>query len=105
VGVILDVVYNHLGPEGITLGRVRPDFYGLYHTPLGARPELRLRGDDRDSDPVRSSSSTCNDGGARFHVDGAPGMRANDLTFHSTYFCELKRRYSKLPRERGAKWS
>ncbi len=49
LGVILDVVYNHLGPEGNYLGRFGPYFTDRYHTPWGAAFNF----DGRDSDPVR----------------------------------------------------
>lgn len=35
LGVILDVVYNHFGPEGNYLGRFGPYFTDRYHTPWG----------------------------------------------------------------------
>lgn len=35
LGVALDVVYNHLGPEGNFLGEFGPYFTGKYHTPWG----------------------------------------------------------------------
>jgi len=35
LGVILDVVYNHLGPEGNYLGDFGPYFTDCYHTPWG----------------------------------------------------------------------
>lgn len=35
ISVILDVVYNHLGPEGNYLGRFGPYFTDRYHTPWG----------------------------------------------------------------------
>lgn len=35
LGVVLDVVYNHLGPEGNYLGRFGPYFTGRYRTPWG----------------------------------------------------------------------
>jgi maltooligosyltrehalose trehalohydrolase len=49
LGVILDVVYNHLGPEGNYLAKFGPYFTGRYHTPWGDAVNL----DDRDSDEVR----------------------------------------------------
>ncbi|NGX55162.1 MAG: Malto-oligosyltrehalose trehalohydrolase [Chlamydiae bacterium] len=35
IGVCLDVVYNHPGPEGSYLGEFGPYFSGTYHTPWG----------------------------------------------------------------------
>jgi len=49
LAVILDVVYNHLGPEGNYLGQYGPYFSHRYHTPWGDA----LNFDDRDCDPVR----------------------------------------------------
>ena len=40
LAVILDVVYNHLGPEGNHLGRLGPYFTDAYHTPWGAAVNL-----------------------------------------------------------------
>ncbi|HEX4905865.1 MAG TPA: malto-oligosyltrehalose trehalohydrolase [Acidimicrobiales bacterium] len=36
LGVVLDVVYNHLGPEGNVLGRYGPYFTDFYSTPWGS---------------------------------------------------------------------
>ena len=49
LAIILDVVYNHLGPEGNYLGEFGPYFTDLYSTPWG--PAINF--DDRDSDEVR----------------------------------------------------
>ncbi len=49
LGVILDVVYNHLGPEGNYFEVFAPYFTERYHTPWGRA----LNYDGRDSDPVR----------------------------------------------------
>lgn len=35
LGIILDVVYNHLGPSGNYLGHFAPYFHNHYHTPWG----------------------------------------------------------------------
>ncbi|CAN5564182.1 malto-oligosyltrehalose trehalohydrolase [soil metagenome] len=48
MAIILDVVYNHLGPEGNYLGEFGPYFTGKYSTPWG--PAVNY--DDRDSDEV-----------------------------------------------------
>jgi maltooligosyltrehalose trehalohydrolase len=47
--VLLDVVYNHLGPLGNVLGRFGPYFTERYATPWGAAPNL----DGPESDEVR----------------------------------------------------
>ena len=49
LAVILDVVYNHLGPEGNYLAKFGSYFTGRYHTPWGDAVNL----DDRESDEVR----------------------------------------------------
>jgi maltooligosyltrehalose trehalohydrolase len=49
LAVVLDVVYNHLGPEGNYLGAYGPYFSGRYRTPWGDA----LNFDDADCDPVR----------------------------------------------------
>ena len=41
--VVLDVVYNHLGPEGNYLGQFGPYFTGRYQTPWGDGHQLRRR--------------------------------------------------------------
>jgi malto-oligosyltrehalose trehalohydrolase len=48
--VLLDVVYNHFGPEGNYLARYAPAFFtGRHHTPWGAA----INFDGEDSGPVR----------------------------------------------------
>jgi maltooligosyltrehalose trehalohydrolase len=49
IAVILDVVYNHLGPEGNILSEYGPYFTDKYHTPWGDA----LNFDDRWCDGVR----------------------------------------------------
>ncbi|GFE60699.1 malto-oligosyltrehalose trehalohydrolase [Geobacter sp. AOG2] len=49
LAVILDVVYNHLGPEGNYLHAFAPYFTDRYHTPWGDA----INFDGPDSDPVR----------------------------------------------------
>jgi maltooligosyltrehalose trehalohydrolase len=48
--VLLDVVYNHLGPEGNYLAEFGPYFTGRYHTPWGTA----INFDDSGSDAVRA---------------------------------------------------
>ncbi len=50
LAVILDVVYNHLGPEGNYLGHFGPYFTSKYHTPWGEAVNF----DDRYSDGFRN---------------------------------------------------
>jgi malto-oligosyltrehalose trehalohydrolase len=40
--VLLDVVYNHFGPEGNYLHRYAPDFFAPAHTPWGAAIDYRV---------------------------------------------------------------
>jgi maltooligosyltrehalose trehalohydrolase len=49
IGVCIDVVYNHLGPEGNRLDLFGPYFTDRYKTPWG----LAINYDGADSDPVR----------------------------------------------------
>jgi maltooligosyltrehalose trehalohydrolase len=50
LGVVLDVVYNHLGPSGNYLGEFGPYFTAKHQTPWGAAVNL----DDAGSDEVRA---------------------------------------------------
>lgn len=49
LGVILDVVYNHLGPEGNYVGEFGPYYCNRHHTPWGNA----INYDGPDSGPVR----------------------------------------------------
>jgi maltooligosyltrehalose trehalohydrolase len=40
--VLLDVVYNHFGPEGNYLGRYAPSFFAAAHTPWGSAIDYRV---------------------------------------------------------------
>ena len=40
--VLLDVVYNHFGPEGNYLGRYAPNFFTKAHTPWGSAIDYRV---------------------------------------------------------------
>lgn len=46
LAVILDVVYNHLGPTGNYLSHFGPYFTDMYHTPWGSAVNLDNRGSD-----------------------------------------------------------
>ncbi|GAA2353872.1 malto-oligosyltrehalose trehalohydrolase [Streptomyces carpaticus] len=50
LGVVLDVVHNHLGPSGNVLPRFGPYFTDRHHTPWGSAVNL----DGRGSDEVRA---------------------------------------------------
>ena len=41
--VMLDVVYNHFGPEGNYLGRYAPSFFTEAHTPWGSAIDYRVK--------------------------------------------------------------
>lgn len=41
--IMLDVVYNHFGPEGNYLGRYAPSFFTDAHTPWGSAIDYRVR--------------------------------------------------------------
>ncbi len=67
LGVVLDVVYNHLGPSGNRLSDFGPYFTNRYGTPWGDALNL----DDADSDPVHqfildNAAMWLRD----FHIDG-----------------------------------
>ncbi len=67
LAVVLDVVYNHLGPEGNVLDRFGPYFTDAYATPWGAA----LNFAEADSDHVRRYFIESAVGFVRdFHIDG-----------------------------------
>ncbi len=67
LGVILDVVYNHLGPDGNYLREFGPYFADRYRTPWGDA----LNYDGPDSDPVRDYVvQNARAWLADFHLDG-----------------------------------
>ena len=67
VAVILDVVYNHLGPEGNYLPAFYPFFSSRYRTPWGDA----INYDDADCDPVRRHAiENALYWLTEFHVDG-----------------------------------
>ena len=67
LGVLLDVVHNHLGPSGNYLPRFGPYFTDAHHTPWGSAVNL----DDVGSDEVRRYLIDNACGWLRdFHLDG-----------------------------------
>jgi maltooligosyltrehalose trehalohydrolase len=67
LGVLLDVVHNHLGPSGNYLPRFGPYFTDTHHTPWGSAVNL----DDADSDEVRRYLIDNACGWLRdYHLDG-----------------------------------
>ncbi|MDD2677204.1 MAG: malto-oligosyltrehalose trehalohydrolase [Methylacidiphilaceae bacterium] len=66
LAVVLDVVYNHLGPEGNYLSQFGPYFTENYRTPWG--PAVNF--DDADSDEVRGYFlQNAHTWFAEFHID------------------------------------
>ena len=82
LAVILDVVYNHLGPEGNYLADFGPYFTECYRTPWG--PALNF--DGPDSDPVRryfidnALYWVC-----EFHIDALRLDAVHTILDHSPY--------------------
>ena len=67
IAVVLDVVYNHLGPEGNYLERFGPYFTDAYHTPWGRA----MNYDGRGSDEVRRwARDNALHWISEYHVDG-----------------------------------
>ncbi len=67
MAVLLDVVYNHFGPEGCYLAQFGPYFTDRYHTPWGDAVNF----DGPESDPVRRFAVENARMWVRdFHVDG-----------------------------------
>jgi len=67
LAVILDVVYNHLGPDGNYLGRFGPYFTDRYGTPWGQAVNLDGRGSDEVREYfIRNALMWFED----YHVDG-----------------------------------
>ena len=65
---MLDVVYNHLGPEGNVLDAFAPYFTDRYSTPVGPGGQpRRARAPTRCG---RTSSQNALSGSSDFHVDG-----------------------------------
>ncbi|MEX2176083.1 MAG: malto-oligosyltrehalose trehalohydrolase [Pirellulaceae bacterium] len=67
IAVILDVVYNHLGPEGNYLGSYGPYFTDRYKTPWGEAVNFDGPGSDHVRDYVLDNARMWL---AEFHVDG-----------------------------------
>ncbi|WP_084671342.1 malto-oligosyltrehalose trehalohydrolase [Sporichthya polymorpha] len=100
LGVMLDVVYNHLGPSGNYLSSFGPYFTDKHHTPWGAAVNL----DDAGSDEVRrfiidSALAWLRD----YHVDGlrldAVHALADDRATH--LLTELQLAVDELAAETG----
>jgi maltooligosyltrehalose trehalohydrolase len=100
LALLLDVVYNHLGPEGNYLERFGPYFTSIYHTPWGKAVNL----DDAGSDEVRrfwcdnARMWLCD-----YHVDGLRLDAVHALLDRSAMHLleELARTVAELSRELG----
>jgi maltooligosyltrehalose trehalohydrolase len=82
LAVILDVVYNHLGPEGNYLSDFGPYFTDRYKTPWGSA----LNFDGPDSDPVRRffiENALC--WITEFHVDALRLDAVHAILDHSPF--------------------
>jgi maltooligosyltrehalose trehalohydrolase len=77
LAVFLDVVYNHIGPEGGYLREFGPYFTERYHTPWGAAVNY----DDRGSDEVRAF--VCNNVRMWIHDYRFDGLRLDAI--HAIY--------------------
>jgi maltooligosyltrehalose trehalohydrolase len=67
MAIVLDVIYNHLGPEGNYLQEFGPYFTGHYHTPWGSA----LNYDDEGCDDVRKFvTNNVRQWVRDFHFDG-----------------------------------
>ncbi|MBL6447473.1 malto-oligosyltrehalose trehalohydrolase [Fulvivirga sp. 29W222] len=82
IAVILDVVYNHMGPEGNYLAEYGPYFTGKYSTPWGKA----LNFDDAYSDHVkayflRNALMWLDD----YHIDGLRLDAVHSIIDHSAY--------------------
>src|SRR6185295_5732774 len=67
LAVLLDVVYNHLGPEGNYLAEFAPYFTDRYRTPWGAAVNYDGPGSDAVRDFVLDNARMWLD---EFHLDG-----------------------------------
>lgn len=100
LSVILDVVYNHLGPEGNYFGAYGPFFTDRYHTPWGQA----INYDGAQSDPVRELFiQNALYWLEEFHIDG---LRLDaihgifDFSAHH-FLAELKERTQQLAERSG----
>ncbi len=103
LAVILDVVYNHLGPEGNYISNYAPYFTDEYRTPWG----MALNYDEEYSDEVRnyfiSNALYWLD---KFHIDGLR-LDAIDKIYDMSakhFLKELSENVEKLSSETGKKY-
>ena len=103
LAVFLDVVYNHLGPEGNILSHFAPYFTDRYRTPWGDA----LNFDGEDSDNVREYFwQNARQWFVNFHVDGLRLDAIHSIADQSAipFVAELARRSHDLSDELGRRW-
>jgi maltooligosyltrehalose trehalohydrolase len=103
LAVILDVVYNHLGPEGNYLSRFGPYFTGKYQTSWGAA----LNFDDAWSDGVRNYFiENALHWFGDYHIDGLRLDAVHAIRDMSAkpFLQELAERTSEFSERRGRKF-
>jgi len=103
LAVVLDVVYNHLGPEGNVLGVYGPYFSERYRTPWG--PALNF--DGPGSDDVRAYFwQNALQWFVDFHVDALRLDAVHEIVDESatSFMAELSRQTKELGRERGRRY-
>ncbi len=91
LAVILDVVYNHLGPEGNYLARFGPYFTDRYGTPWGPAVNFDGAGSDEVRDFfIENAVTWCLD----YHIDGLrlDAVHAIFDTSATHFLAELRRR-------------
>src|SRR5690554_178530 len=103
IAVILDVVYNHMGPEGNYLSEFGPYFTDKYHTPWGSS----LNFDDAYCGPVRNFFLQNAIGWLRdFHIDGLRLDAVHAIVDNSPVHLlkELRMQVDELERDTGRKY-
>ncbi|MDO5092304.1 MAG: malto-oligosyltrehalose trehalohydrolase [Propionibacteriaceae bacterium] len=104
LGVILDVVHNHQGPEGNYLAQFGPYFTDVHHTPWGSAVNL----DQPCSDEVRAFLlGACRQWLVGFQVDGLRLDAVHELQDDSPthYLAELSSAVRDWERETGRKFT
>ncbi len=103
IAVILDVVYNHMGPEGNYLSQYGPYFTDKYHTPWGSA----LNFDDKYSDEVRNFFiENALMWLEEFHFDGLRLDAIHEIIDRGAvnFLKEMRQRVDELEHETGRKY-